>query len=95
MKKSSRSDLIDEVNKEDMSDRAPSRIEDLANELWLDVFGHLDWINLFMAFHGINKRIDELLVRIKVLSLYSSYFTIHSNAIYIFFQVNLILYFDP
>jgi len=73
-----------------MSDEAPSRIEDLANEIWLEVFDYLDWINLFLAFHGINKRISELLVSIKVLSLYSSYLIKHSNSIYIFFQVNLI-----
>jgi hypothetical protein len=30
------------VNKEEMSDEAPSRIENLANELWLEVFDYLD-----------------------------------------------------
>ncbi|CAF0802102.1 unnamed protein product [Adineta steineri] len=44
-----------------MLNRNPSCIEDLANELWLDMFDYLDWINLYSAFYGINKRINQLL----------------------------------
>ncbi|CAF1238315.1 unnamed protein product [Adineta steineri] len=44
-----------------MLNRNPSCIEDLANELWLEIFDYLDWINLYSAFYGINKRINQLL----------------------------------
>ncbi len=71
-----------------MSREKRSRIEDLANEIWLEMFDYFDWINLFMAFYGINKRINQLLVSIKTLSLYSYYFVNQSNSIYIFFQVD-------
>lgn len=74
-----------------MSDEGPSCIEDLPNELWVEVFNYLDWINLFLAFHGIKKRINQLLMSIKVLSLYSSYLIHHSKSIYIFFQVRFTL----
>ncbi len=73
-----------------MSDGKRSRIEDLSNEIWLEIFDYLDWINLFLAFYGINKRINQLLVSIKTLSLYSSYLVNQSNSIYLFFQVYLI-----
>ncbi|CAF1409965.1 unnamed protein product [Adineta steineri] len=69
-----------------MSDEVPSRIEDLPNEIWLEVFDYLDWINLFSAFYGLNKRINEFLLSIKYLSLYSSYLINSSNSIYICFQ---------
>ena len=66
-------------------------IECLPNELWLTVFNYLDWINLFSTFYGINKRINQLLMSINTLSIYSSYLITHSNSIYIFFQVNFVL----
>ena len=75
-----------------MSDGKRSRIEDLANEIWLEIFDYLDWINIFLAFYGINKRINQLLVSIKTLSLYSFYLVNQSNSIYIFFQVYLIFW---
>ncbi|CAF4067695.1 unnamed protein product, partial [Rotaria sordida] len=42
---------MDEMNKEEISDITPTRIEDLANELWLEIFSHLDWINICLAFY--------------------------------------------
>lgn len=75
-----------------MSDEQPSRIEDLPNELWLEIFCYLDYINLFSAFYGINKQINELLVSSKILSLYSSFFNFHSSSNYVFFKVDLIFF---
>ncbi|CAF4166802.1 unnamed protein product, partial [Adineta steineri] len=69
-----------------MSNEVPACIEDLANDLWFEIFGYLDWINLFSTFYGINKRINQLLMFVNVLSLYESYLINHSNSIYIFFQ---------
>ncbi|UJR12563.1 hypothetical protein I4U23_016739 [Adineta vaga] len=69
-----------------MFDKKSSCIEDLANELWLEVFEYVDWINLFTSFYGINERINQLIQSIKSLSLYSSYLVERSNSTYILFQ---------
>ncbi|CAF4309275.1 unnamed protein product, partial [Adineta steineri] len=68
-----------------MSNRNPSCIEDLANELWLEMFDYLDWINLYSAFYGINKRINQLLMNIRTLSIYSSYLINYLNTLYLCF----------
>lgn len=80
-----------EVKKNEMSNERPSRLEDLPNEVWLEVFSYLDWINLFMAFYGIKKRINQLLTSINSLELYSSYLLYQYNSICILFQVNFVL----
>lgn len=84
------SDAVNKIDRKEMSNRVPSRIENLPNEIWLEVFHHLDWINVFSAFYGINKRINQLLMCINTLSLYSSCLINYSNSIYVYFQVNLI-----
>jgi len=38
------------------------QFESLANELLLDVFEYFNAIHLFRAFHGLNSRIDKLLL---------------------------------
>ncbi|CAF0967257.1 unnamed protein product [Adineta steineri] len=68
-----------------MSNRNPSCIEDLANELWLEIFDYLDWINLYSALYGINKRINQLLMNIQTLSIYSSYLINYLNTLYLCF----------
>ncbi|UJR17482.1 hypothetical protein I4U23_004377 [Adineta vaga] len=69
-----------------MSVERRSSIEDLANEIWLEMFDYLDWINLFSTFYGLNKRINQLLMCIKILSVYSSYLINQSDRIYLCFK---------
>ena len=38
-----------------------TRIEDLANELWLDLFDYLNLHEQFKAFSGLNKRLNAVL----------------------------------
>ena len=71
-----------------MSNETPTCIEDLANEIWLEIFGYLDCINLLSAFYGINKRFNQLLMSINTLSIYSSYLINQSNTMYMLFEVN-------
>jgi hypothetical protein len=73
--------------KRKMSDKRSSCIEDLSNELWLDTFDYLDSTNLFLAFYGINKRINQLLVSQKFVSLSLSNSIDGSNSVGKFFQV--------
>lgn len=38
-----------------------TRIEDLSNELWLDVFNYLNLYEQFKAFSDLNKRLNAIL----------------------------------
>ena len=83
------------VTNEQMSDEISKLyIENLPNELWIEVFKYFDWMNLFSAFYGINKRINQLLMSIKVLSIYSSCLINYHHQIYLYFRVNFISKFN-
>ncbi|CAF1381356.1 unnamed protein product [Adineta ricciae] len=69
-----------------MSKATRSCFEDLANELLLEIFDYLDWINLFSAFYGLTKRINHLVTCINTLSIYSNYLINQSNIVYLCFQ---------
>ena len=83
------------VTNEQMSDEISKLyIENLPNELWIEIFKYFDWMNLFSAFYGINKRINQLLMSIKVLSIYSSCLINYHHQIYLYFRVNFISKFN-
>ncbi|CAF1658602.1 unnamed protein product, partial [Adineta ricciae] len=56
-----------------MSNTIPSKIEDLPNEIWLEIFDYFNWFDLFSSFYCLNKRIWHLLMCIKTLSVHSTY----------------------
>lgn len=74
-----------------MSDGRLSHIEDLPNKLWLEIFVYLDSTDLFMAFFGINQRINYLLISQKLVLLSLSNTRNSSKSIYGFFQVKMSL----
>ncbi|CAF1600489.1 unnamed protein product [Adineta ricciae] len=53
--------------------------EDLANELWLEMFEYFDYVDLLKAFFGLNRRTNQLIQSIKILLLRSSYVLRHPN----------------
>jgi len=71
-----------------MSSEPPkSCIENLPNELWVRIFTHIDWMNLLLAFYGLNKRINQLFLSTDVLSIYSSCLINRHDSIYLYFKV--------
>lgn len=67
--------------------KKPLRIEDMPNEMWLSIFNYLDSTQRFLAFHGLNARINQLLISEKFYSLSLSNSIDRSNFIIDFFQV--------
>jgi hypothetical protein len=78
---------MNKVKNKEMSGQF-SRIEDLANELWFEIFGYIKTEDLFMSFDGLNKRINELLLSINIISL--SYSDLNKDSILKFFKVNFL-----